>query len=260
MPQLADFTTVCEQAARAAGEVLLDWAGRVEVREKGPADLVTEADLAAQEAIRQAVLGAFPSHGFLGEENASIPSGHDGYRWIVDPLDGTTNYVHGIPCYATSIALEQHGRLLIGAVYDPVGREFFSAALGQGATLNGRALRVSQVRELAHAVVAMSLPPRVDRHSPALVDAIEVTLKAQSMRRTGSSALNLCYVAAGRFDAYWSTTVKAWDVAAGLLIAREAGATVTSMAGGDVDLMCPHLVAASCPALHAELRGTLLNH
>ncbi len=257
MPTLADFREVCERAARAGGQVLLDWAGKFQVREKGPADLVTEADLASQEIVKQTVLGAFPQHGFLAEENASIPSRDQGYRWIVDPLDGTTNYVHGIPAYCVSIALEQNGRLQVGVVYDPVADQCFSAAAGQGATLNGRPLGVSRVSQLRDAVVASSLPPKVTRESHALAEFVEVALAVQSVRRMGSSALNLCYVAAGRYDAYWSQYAHVWDIAAGVLLIQEAGGLVTDAAGGEFRLDPPHFVAAGTAPLHAELMGLL---
>lgn len=252
-----EFLKVCESAARAGGAVLLDWAGRFNVREKGPADLVTEADLASQEVVRGHLLGAFPKHGFLGEENSSIPSRDNGYRWIVDPLDGTTNYVHGIPQYCVSVALEQNGKVVVGTVFDPVGQECFTAASGEGAWLNGKPIRVSEMAKLDHAVVAMSLPPAIERDHIELKQFIEVVVRAQSMRRMGSSALNLCYVACGRFDAYFSNSTKVWDIAAGVLLVREAGGLVVTPDGGELDLHRPRFVAASTPALSAELRAVL---
>ena len=257
MTQLSDFQEVSDRAARAAGAVLLNWAGRFQVREKGPADLVTEADLASQEVIREILLRAFPRHGFLGEEGGSKPSDEQGYRWIVDPLDGTTNYVHGIPNYSVSIALEQSGTLLAGTVFDPVSGECYSATAGGGAFLNGRRLHVSAVSRLDQAVVAMSFPPGLTRESPELVEFMKVILAAQSMRRYGSSALNLCFVAAGRFDAYWSSSTKIWDIAAGLLLVQEAGGVVRNRQGGAITLDPPHFMTASTPELHAELSAVL---
>jgi myo-inositol-1(or 4)-monophosphatase len=253
----ADFREVCESTARAAGRVLLDWAGRFSVREKGPADLVTEADLASQELVREKLLGAFPLHGFLAEENSAIPSRDQGYRWIVDPLDGTTNYVHGIPNYAVSIALERAGQLIVGTVFDPVGEECYTAAVGEGAFLNGRRLHVSQIAQLSQAVVAMSFPAGIKRGDPELNEFMNVVVRAQTMRRTGSSALNLCYLAAGRFDAYWSTSTKVWDIAAGALMVSEAGGYLTSRAGGQFVLEPPHFLAAATPELHRELSDAL---
>jgi len=260
---IADYQRVCEQAARAGGDVLRDWKGRFAVREKGPADLVTEADLASQEAIREILLGAFPGHGFLAEEgfladkNARLARQGDDLRWIVDPLDGTTNYVHGVPNYAVSIALERGGAPLVGTVYDPSADECFSAAAGHGATCNGEALRVSDVGRLSHAMVAVSFSAKVDRGDQEIGDFIEVMLKTQATRRMGSSALNLCYVAAGRFDAYWATTTKIWDIAAGALLVREAGGEITSIDGGPFHLERPQFIAAATKALHGELRELL---
>ena len=258
MIQLAEFDAACQRAARLAGQLLLDRAGRVQVREKGPADLVTEADLASQEVIRESLLGAFPGHGFLAEENLSIASSDDDYRWIVDPLDGTTNYVHGIPQYCVSIALERSGKLLVGTVYDPVADECFSATAGGGAWLGERRLRVSRHQQLAQSVVAMSFPPGAKGDSPDVIDFLHVLDRAQSMRRMGSSALNLCYVAAGRFDAYWSGSTRIWDIAAGVLLVQEAGGIVTSRAGGPFVLDPSHFIAAATPELHAELSKLLV--
>ena len=248
-----DFREVCERAARAGGQVLLDWMGKFEIREKGPADLVTDADLASQEIVQQTLLGAFPLHGFLGEENKSIPSRDQGYRWIVDPLDGTTNYAHGIPAFAVSIALERAGEIVVGCVYEPVRNDCYLAVAGQGATLNSRPLRVSTITDLSKAVVAMSLPPQLTRDSRDLAEFIEVALVVQSMRRIGSAALNMCYVAAGQFDAFWSTNTKIWDVAAGVLLIQEAGGLVTNLQGGPFSHTPPHFLSAATPQLHGEL-------
>lgn len=257
MSSLQTFCEVGEQAARAAGAVLLDWAPRISVREKGPSDLVTEADVAAQEEVRQILLSAFPKHGLLGEENASIPSRDNGYRWIVDPLDGTTNYVHGIPFYCVSIALEQHGELAVGVVYDPVSGECFTARRCEGAYLNGRKLNVSQVQQLCQAVVASSFPPQVLPDAVELRQFVDLTQRTQSMRRMGSSALNLCYVAAGRYDAYWSQSTKLWDIAAGVLLVQEAGGMVTDPSGEVFRIEPPHFIAAASSSLHRELSGVL---
>lgn len=250
------FLHVAVEAARAAGRELLGWRGRFAVREKGPADLVTEADLAAQETVRKIVQEAFPEHGFLAEENGASSIGRDGYRWIVDPLDGTTNYVHGLPQFCTSIALERAGRLLVGVVYDPTADECFAAA-GAGATLNGRTIRTSNVVTLPQAMVAASFAPRTKRTDPTIYEFLNVLERAQAVRRMGSSALNLCYVAAGRLDAYWANDTKTWDVAAGWLIVREAGGTVVAPDGGEPDLAKPRFVAAAQSALADELRAAL---
>jgi myo-inositol-1(or 4)-monophosphatase len=262
---MPEFSAICEQAARAGGAVLLDWVERFSVREKGPADLVTEADLASQETVRKVLLSAFPEHGFLSEEEPSKPAagtltGGDDlsttpYRWIVDPLDGTTNYVHRVPEFAVSIALEHAGETLVGCVFNPVSGECFTAERGGGAYLNGRRLTVSRTVRLSQALIAASFPARVDPGSRALSDFNRVVVACQAIRRTGSAASNLCYVAAGRFDAYWAHDTKIWDVAAGSLMIREAGGLITAFDGSPLRLEHPQFIAASTKELHSELRA-----
>ncbi len=253
---MPDFLPLCEQAARAGGAVLLDWMDRFEVREKGPSDLVTEADLASQKVIRELLLNVFPSHGFLGEEGAD-ERGDGAYRWIVDPLDGTTNYAHRLPQFCVSVALEKAGELIVGTVFDPLSGECFTAQKAAGAFLNGRPIRVSGVTQLANALAAVSFPARVERGSPLIQDFIEVLHRAQAVRRMGSSALNLAYLAAGRLDAYWATDTKIWDVAAGWLLVQEAGGVVTGLGGVPRDLAHPHFVSAATQQLHGQMLATL---
>lgn len=254
---LDHYLETAQRAAQLAGRELLNWQGRFAVREKGPADLVTEADFAAQEAVRSTLIGAFPDHGFLGEENGASTVGADGYRWIVDPLDGTTNYVHGLTQFCTSIALEREGRLLVGVVYDPSADECFAAAAGRGAFLNGRPMTVSAVDRLSQALVAASFPPRVSRDHPSILEFLNIMERAQALRRMGSSALNLCYVAAGRLDAYWASDTKTWDVAAGWLLVTEAGGVVEGRSSGELDLSKPKFIAGANGSLVAELRTAL---
>jgi len=256
MPDFDDYMRVCEAAVRAGGRVVQDWAGRFDVRKKGPADLVTQADLASQEVVRQTVLAAFPDHCLLGEETEPNQGTADRaeYRWIVDPLDGTTNYVHGVPHYCVSLALERHGRLLVGAVYDPILGECFTAIDGRGAWLNGQPIHASGVSALSEALAAVGFPPNVQPDAPDLRLFLEMLPRCQAIRRTGSSALNLCYLAAGRFDLYWSYSTRIWDVAAGVLIVREAGGCATSPDGGEFSLEEAHFLAAATPELHARLR------
>jgi myo-inositol-1(or 4)-monophosphatase len=262
---MSDFLPSCVQAARAAGQVLLDWQSRFSVREKGRNDLVTEADLAAQETIRGILLKAFPDHDFLGEEEAAdrkekglpTPARCSPYRWIVDPLDGTANYVHGLPAYAVSIALEHNRDLICGCVLDPSSNECYTAIAGGGAALNGKPIRVSGCRTLVGAMVAVSFPPNVPRGSIEITRFVEVLHAAQSVRRLGSAALNLCYIGAGRLDSYWATSVSSWDVAAGVLVVREAGGIVTDIRGAPLEIDRPEMVAASSPALHAEVMQIL---
>ncbi len=256
---MQEFLTVCEQAARAGGAVLQDWVDRITIREKGPKDLVTEADYASQHAIRQIVLSAFPDHQFLGEEcdstgdRATIEADAGRFRWIVDPLDGTLNYIRGMPSYSVSVALERSGDLIAGVVLDPMLGECFKAAPGRGAFLNDRPIRASRCKSLRDAMVAISLSANVTRGSIEVSRLVEAVHTAQSIRRTGSAALNLCYVGAGRLDAYFASSIQSWDVAAGILIAREAGAVITSISGSRFDLRRPDLAAAATIELHAEL-------
>jgi len=253
------YITICERAAEAAGELLLQKIGQVQVREKGPADLVTEADLAAQELITGIILDEFPDHIVVGEEDR----GHSGnaqvsdYRWIVDPLDGTTNYAHGVPHYSVSIALEHRGELLVGVVFNPSSGECFSAISGEGACLNGNRIYTSSVSKLSEALVAIGFPPKAASDSADVNAFLEAISRCQAMRRTGSAALNLCYLAMGRFDAGWCFSTKPWDVAAGALIIKEAGGIVTRPDGSQFSVESADFAAASTKPLHAELRNML---
>lgn len=256
------FIEVCEQAARAGGQELLRWRGKFTAQEKGPKDLVTEADLASQRVIREIILDAYPTHQFVGEEDDHAPNhGTDeAYEWIVDPLDGTCNYVHGLPAYAVSIALTRDSQVIAGVVYDPVAQECFAAEQGQGTTLNGARVRVSTCQTLGQALVASSFPAQVERDSPEIQRFTDVLIQSQALRRWGSAALNMSYVACGRLDAYWATSVKKWDVAAGYLLIAEAGGIITRLDGSPFVLEDPKFVASAGDSLHAELAKVLQSH
>lgn len=249
----------CEEAARAGGEQLLAWRGHFQTREKGIADLVTDADIASQRAIQAVIASRYPDHAFIGEEQSAGATVRepDQYAWIVDPLDGTTNYVHGYPNYAVSVALARGSHLLAGVIYDPLRNECYTAADGFGAWCNGARLHSTDADKLADALVAVSLPARVHRDSPDLLDFIEVVQLAQGVRRTGSAALNLAQVASGALDAFWAAHIHPWDVAAGVLLVREAGGVVTARDGGEFDLWNPHFVASASAALQGELLRAL---
>lgn len=253
MPAIDDYIKVCEQAVTLGGEVLLEWYGRAAVHHKGPSDLVTEADFAAQEVVRKVVLEAFPDHTLVGEEGDAEPRSQSGYRWIVDPLDGTTNYVHGVPFFSISVALEDAGKLLVGAVLNPLSGELFQAAAGRGASLNGRAIRTSSVAKFSDALAAVGFPAGVQRDSPDVAAFLRAVSGCQAIRRTGSAALNLCYVGAGRFDANWCFSTHAWDIAAGALIVQEAGGIVTSPAGGILELDSGRFLATANEELHGQV-------
>jgi len=254
---MSDYIEICEKAARAGGAVVQDWIGRFDVKEKAPADLVTEADFASQQAVRRIILDVFPDHCVLGEEEDDDDDDGDAasdFRWIVDPLDGTINYVHRVPFYAVSLALEHAGKLVAGVVYDPNNGECFSAVAGGGAALAGQPIRVSGATEMSAALAAVGFPPGASHDSPDLALFNEVMPKCQAIRRTGSCALNLCYMAAGRFDVFWSFGAKIWDVAAGVLILEEAGGTITAPDGGPFQLEKAHFLAAATGQLHGELQ------
>lgn len=241
------------RAAKLAGNVLMELRGRVAVeRKSGHRDLVTEADRRAEETIREVLRNAFPEHGILGEE-AGVTPGSDGYRWIVDPLDGTTNYAHGLPLFATSIALERDGELLVGVIHFPVLNETYTAVRGRGAWRNGEPLRVSDETSLENALLVTGFPHDVSPGMPDNLDHIKNLLpRSRGMRTLGTAATDLVYVAAGVFDAYWDLDNAPWDVAAGVLLVQEAGGKVTDMDGGPLDLMKPRLLASN-GYLHDEL-------
>jgi myo-inositol-1(or 4)-monophosphatase len=254
---MREFLQAAEDAARLAGQVLRSWSSRFTVREKSRSNLVTEADLASQTAIADLLRSRFPQHGMLGEEDLGHDHAQTDYRWIIDPLDGTTNYVHGFPYYAVSIGLEHLGELIAGVIYDPVRDELFTAAKDQGALLNRRPIRCSEIATLDQAMVIASLPVATSTSDLAVRRFLKVLPHAQTVQRTGSAALNLAYLAAGRLDGFWSSSLKPWDMAAGVLLVTEAGGRVTQIQGGPFQLQQPDLLASNGKALHAELCNLL---
>lgn len=247
---------VAVEAARLGGRILQDWRAKFTAREKSPKNLVTEADVASQQAILEYILARYPDHQFLGEEDL-CRAGSAPYRWIIDPLDGTSNYVHGFPYYAVSIGVECDGVLLAGAVYDPNRDELFSAARGAGATRNGERIEVSTPRDLSQALCMASLPMKAHRTDLQVQRFLKLLEAAQHVQRTGSAALNLCGVACGRIDAFWSTSLLPWDMAAGVLLVREAGGLVTTTAGGTFDVNVSDLLATNGPPLHEAVAAIL---
>ena len=254
---LAAALSTAAEAARAAGRVLESWAERFTVSEKSPANLVTEADLAAQETIFDLIHARYPDHGFLGEEGLPRVAEASRFRWVVDPLDGTSNYVHRFPYYAVSIALEHDGELAVGVIYDPNRDEMFCAVRGGGATLNDRAIRPSRVSALRQAMLVASLPVGGGADDPAVSRFLKVIPHAQTVQRTGSAALNLAYVASGRIDGFWSSSLKPWDVAAGALIVDEAGGRVSKMDGQPLCIEIPDLLSTNGGEIHEELTRLL---
>lgn len=259
MQTFTDYRHTAERAARLGGRILQDWRTKFTAREKSPSNLVTEADVASQRAIFEYIRERYPDHQFLGEEDLqhAAPGGDSPCRWIVDPLDGTSNYVHGFPFYAVSVAIEEQGELVAGAIYDPNRDEMFSAAREQGATLNGQPIHVSDASDLSQALCMASLPVKTTRADPAVQRFLRVLEAAQHVQRTGSAALNLCSVACGRVDAFWSTSLHPWDMAAGVLLVREAGGAISRVGGQSFDLYVPDLLAANGAALQSQLRQLL---
>jgi myo-inositol-1(or 4)-monophosphatase len=243
---------VAVAAAKAAGEVLRSGFGqRQEVRYKGEVDLVTEADENAEQKIKATLQEAFPAYAILTEESGRLP-GQGDYRWIVDPLDGTTNYAHGLPLFSVSVALERAGESVLGVVHDPMTQETYAAERGNGATLNGRFIKVSDTEELIQALLATGFPYERDDMSATLDLFGRFAVLTQSMRRLGSAALDMCYVAAGRLDGYYERGIQAWDIAAGSVILEEAGGKVTNYGGGQLDLEGREVVASNS-LLHPAL-------
>ncbi len=254
MKELRDFAARC---ARQGGAVLRDRPRPHLVRNKSPRDLVTEVDQASQAAIREMIARSYPQHGFLGEEAGDWDGGEGAdreYVWVVDPLDGTTNFVHGIPFYCVSVGLLRQGTPIVGAIYDPTRDECFSAGHGHGCSLNDVPVRVSRTRRGSEALMACSFAAEVAVDSDEVQRFLSMLPHARAIRRMGSSALNLAYVAAGRFDAYWASTTHAWDVAAGIVLIQEAGGCVTAWNGAPTrPLQDARLIAAATPELHQQM-------
>jgi len=247
---------VMMQAARKAGRTLKRDFGEVEklqVSLKGPADFVTAADRRAEEILHQELTKARPGYGFLGEEGGTREGADKTHTWIVDPLDGTSNFLHGIPQFAISVALRREGTVVAGVVYNPANDELFTAERGKGAFLNDQRVRVAERRRLIDAVVACGLPHHgrgdleLFRHEFTAVQD-----KVAGLRRFGAATLDLAWVAAGRFDAFWERDLSPWDMAAGLLLVREAGGFITDLDGGDAMLTKGHILAGN-ETMHREL-------
>jgi myo-inositol-1(or 4)-monophosphatase len=244
------------KAARQAARTLKRDFGEVEhlqVSVKGPGNFVTAADRKAEEILREELTKARPGYGFVGEESGRHEGDDKTHTWIVDPLDGTTNFLHGIPQFAISIGLEREGAIVAGLIYNPANDELFTAERGKGAFLNDKRLRVAGRRKLSDAVVACGLP-HLGRGDLVLArkELAAVQEKVIGLRRFGSAALDLAWIAAGRFDAYWERDLSSWDMAAGILLVREAGGFVTDLDGSEDMLTKGHIIAGN-EAMHGEL-------
>ena len=251
---------VMTAAVRKAGRGMTRDFGEVEnlqVSRKGPADFVSNADRRAERTLQRELEKVRPGYGFLLEEGGEIKGTDPQHRWIIDPLDGTTNFLHSIPLFAISVALERDGEIVAGIVYNPISDELFAAERGKGAFLNDRRLRVAARRSLEDCVVTLGIPHlgRGD-HDAWLATQRAIMARTQGIRRTGTAALDLAWVAAGRFDGFVETGLSAWDIAAGIILVKEAGGYVTDMRNRDVSLKSGEVVAAN-PEVHNELIKSL---
>jgi myo-inositol-1(or 4)-monophosphatase len=250
---MGSYLETAVEIAREAGSLLATYfERRVAFELKGEYDLVTEADRASEKLVVERLRTYFPAHGIVAEEGG----GHTGpsdYRWYVDPLDGTTNFAHSYPMWNVTLALEQAGEMVCGVVYDPLRQEMFTAERGAGAYLNHRRLHVSKTALLENALLATGFPSRRRHQNINIHFYHQMAMATHGVRRGGSAAIDLAYTAAGRLDGFWEFGLNPWDMAAGVLIVREAGGTVTDMRGGGWDVRGRHILATN-GAIHSEIR------
>ena len=248
----ASFPDIAADIAREAGALLAGFfERRVSFELKGEFDLVTEADRASERLVIERLHRQFPSHSIVAEEGGGH-AGPSSYRWYVDPLDGTTNFAHGYPVYNVTLALEHDGELVAGVIFDPNRHEMFSAERGSGAFLNGERIRVSQAPRIQDSLVATGFPSRKRHLNVNVHFYYQLAMLSHGVRRAGSAAIDLAYVACGRYDAFWEFGLNPWDMAAGLLLVSEAGGQCSDMQGGRADLRGPHILADN-GAIHQEI-------
>ncbi|MCJ7662841.1 MAG: inositol monophosphatase [Desulfobacterales bacterium] len=251
--QLDDLQDLAIRVVRASGKIQKEWLGidkRIEF--KGAINLVTEVDKRCEQRIIEIIKRVFPQHNILTEETP-MPELPSPFRWIVDPLDGTTNYAHGYPCFCTSLALELEKEIVLGAIYDPLLDELFTAQKGKGAFLNNERITVSKTDQLTNALICTGFPYDLRESTVNNLDHFNhLIMEARAIRRDGSAALDLCYVAAGRFDGFWELKLYPWDVAAGKLLVEEAGGTVTDFHGGPLDIYGKEILASN-GRIHEEM-------
>jgi len=249
------------KAARKGGDIALRHLNRVhqlKIRTKSQNEFVTKVDLMAEEAIIETIRERYPDHAFLAEESGQHGDGE--FVWIIDPLDGTTNFIHGFPVFATSIALRVKGRLQVGVIYDPNRQEIFTAMRGQGAQVDGHRIRVSSRKELDGALIGTGFPYRSQEHLHQYMGMLEDVLRhSAGIRRPGAAALDLASVATGRLDGFWEFGLKEWDIAAGSLLIREAGGLISELQGNG-DYFESGNIVTGCPKIHDALKKLLSPH
>jgi myo-inositol-1(or 4)-monophosphatase len=254
---------IAKRAALSAGKILLRYFERLDrltINTKSHNDFVSEADLQSEREIINALRKIYPNHSILAEESGMLSGADEDYQWIIDPLDGTTNFLHGLPHFAISIALREKGRLEAGVVYDPIRQELFTAARGDGAQLNDHRIRVRPVASLDAALLGTGFPIRYPQHIPAYLTMFgSLFIQCRELRRAGSAALDLAYVAAGRLDGFWEIGLNAWDMAAGALLIQEAGGLVGDFGGGYEFLKTGNIVAGN-PKIFKALLQTIQPH
>lgn len=245
------------RAAREAGAILNDFQRRgFDIERKGRINLVTAADRASEIHIKALISEHYPDHRILAEESGASIAGNE-YRWLIDPLDGTTNFAHGFPCYAVSIGLEYHGEMILGVIYDPTRDEMFAAERGAGARCNDRPIRVSEIEHLENSLLVTGFPYDVRERMADYRPAWEGYLsRAQGVRRPGAAAIDMCYVAAGYFDGFWEFGLHPWDTAAGWILIEEAGGRVTQRDGEPFDNFAPSIIASN-GRVHDEMLAVL---
>jgi myo-inositol-1(or 4)-monophosphatase len=251
-----DFLPGMAEVAREAGALLMDYfVQRVKIEYKGEADLVTVADRTSEALIRDRLRQRWPGFDMLGEEGGLQDTGND-YRWYIDPLDGTTNFAHGFPVFCVSMGLDYKGERIAGVIYDPTRDELFAAEQGSGAYLNQQRIQVSQIANLAESLVATGFPSHKRHKNPNIFFYHQITLHTHGVRRAGSAALDLCYVACGRLDGFWEFNLNPWDTAAGVLMVQEAGGRVTDFKGGPFQLDSRETLASN-GLVHGALLGEI---
>lgn len=254
-----DIRQFAIETARAAGALLRENVGRIgKIEFKGAVDIVTDVDRKSETLVTEAIKKAFPGHGILAEESPELRQASP-FKWIIDPLDGTTNFSHGFPFFCVSIGFEVSGEVVLGAVYDPMMDELFIAEKGKGASLNGKKIAVSAIGDLGRSLLATGFPYDLRASKENNLDHFSAfSLKAQAIRRAGSAALDLCYIASGRFDGYWEMKLRPWDTSAGSLMVTEAGGMITDFSGGPFSIYEKECLASN-GLIHEQMKRVLSN-